>query len=140
MRIDLYLLPPASEQDEAALQLACRLAGKAWPQHRSICICCHPRQQARLDALLWQLPAGRFIAHGISGSDAAALAPVLIDSQPAPGSLLIQLLDHIADTGALQRYQRILDIVGADEQQRQAGRKRYRQYQQLTSDLHTHRL
>lgn len=140
MRIDMYLLPATTAVDDAALRLACQLTGKAWPGHRHISICCQPQQQEQLDAMLWQIPADRFIAHGISGSAAAAQAPVQISSQPQAASLLIQLQDSVPATANLEQYQRILDIIGASEQQRQAGRERYRNYQQLSGNINIHRL
>lgn len=140
MRVDMYLLPEATTADDAELRLACQLTGKAWPAHRQISICCAAAQQARLDDLLWQQPVDRFIAHGISDTAAAVQAPVQISDRPLAGSLLIQLCEQLPSELSAQQYQRILDVIGAGEQQRQAGRLRYRQYQQLGADLHTHHL
>jgi len=139
MRIDMYLLPASTVKDDAALRLACQLTGKAYPTHRHISICCPQQHHTQLDALLWQL-GGRFIAHGMTGSEAAEQAPVQISTRPQPGSLLIQLQDSLPTDASLDQYQRILDIIGADEPQRQAGRNRYRQYQQLCADIQIHNL
>lgn len=136
----MYLLPDQPATNDAALRLACQLVGKAWPQHRRISICCPPPQQAQLDELLWQLPAGRFIAHGISGSDSAEQAPVQISTEPSTASMLIQLHAEVPAAARLEQYQRILDVIGPGEPLRQQGRRRYRHYQQYTSDLHIHKL
>lgn len=86
-----------------------------------------------LDASLWQFSATDFIAHCRSDADAEVLArsPVVLLDLAAPDvSTHRQVLVNLG--GALptgfERFERLIDVVGCDDAERQAGRQRWRHY------------
>jgi DNA polymerase-3 subunit chi len=130
MRIDFYEM---SGRFRDPLEVAVVLVGKAWPATGEIAIVGRPEQLQDLDALLWERPPGRFLAHAID--DPAA--PIrLLAQAPARASLLINL-----DPGAELpdgEYQRVLEIVPPDEQARQGLRQRWIDWKSRGAELHHH--
>ena len=112
------------------LQVACRLAGKALAQKRSLLVYAPEGDTAsRLDKLLWTWPATGFVPHCALHDPLAADTPVLIaaDAQTPPRcdvllNLSAQCPPHF------ERFERLLEVVGADEAERAAGRERYKFY------------
>ena len=122
--IDFYF----NAQDR--LQVACRLAGKAAAQKKRMLIYApEPEVASRIDKLLWTWPAIGFVPHCAPHDPLAPDTPVLIaaDAETPPGCEL--LLNLGADCPPhFERFQRLLEVVGADEAERQSGRGRYRFY------------
>lgn len=112
------------------LQVACRLAGKAAAQKKRMLLYAPEAEMAsRIDKLLWTWPAIAFVPHCTPHDPLAAETPILIaaDAQTPPGCEL--LLNLGADCPPhFERFDRLLEIVGTDEAERQAGRSRYRFY------------
>ena len=138
-QIDFYIL--ADEAGSARALLACRLTEKAWKQGHQVFInTASSRQLADLDDLLWTFRAGSFIPHGVyteSGSD----QPVVLGHATEPAGhndVLVNLADEVPTY--FSRFDRVAELVGADEQQRTAARKRYRFYQDRGYTLNTHKL
>ena len=112
------------------LQVACRLAGKALAQKRSLLVYAPEGDTAsRLDKLLWTWPATGFVPHCALHDPLAADTPVLIaaDAQTPPRcdvllNLSAQCPPHF------ERFERLLELVGDDEAERAAGRERYKFY------------
>jgi DNA polymerase III subunit chi len=115
---------------EDRLQVACRLAGKAAGQKKRLLIYAPEAETAsRIDKLLWTWPAIGFVPHCPVHDPLAADTPVLIAAGPdnPPGCEL--LLNLSADCPPhFERFERLLEVVGADDAERQAGRARYRFY------------
>jgi DNA polymerase-3 subunit chi len=115
---------------EDRLQVACRLAGKAAGQGRRMLIYApEPELASRIDRLLWTWPAIGFVPHCAVHDPLAGDTPVLIaaDAETPPGS------EVLLNLGAgcpphFERFERLLEVVGADEAERQVGRSRYRFY------------
>jgi DNA polymerase-3 subunit chi len=112
------------------LQVACRLAGKAAAQKKRMLVYAPEAEMAsRIDKLLWSWPAIAFVPHCAPHDPLAAETPILVaaDAQTPPGCEL--LLNLGADCPPhFERFERLLEIVGTDEAERQAGRSRYRFY------------
>lgn len=85
----------------------------------------------RLEADLWQLPALSFVPHVRCGHPLAPQTPVLIgadaDDIRSP-DVLINLDD--AWPPCFSRFERLIEVVGLDDADRQAARQRYRFYQE----------
>jgi DNA polymerase-3 subunit chi len=115
---------------EDRLQVACRLAGKAAGQGRRMLIYApEPELASRIDRLLWTWPAIGFVPHCAVHDPLAGDTPVLIaaDAETPPGC------EVLLNLGAgcpphFERFERLLEVVGADEAERQVGRRRYRFY------------
>ena len=117
---------------EDKFQVACRLAGKAAQQKKRLLIFA-PQDDAaaRIDRLLWTWPAIGFVPHCLAGYPLAADTPVLIARDPEDAPPCEILLNLAPDPPPFfERYARLLEIVGRDEEERSAGRVRYRRYRE----------
>ena len=116
------------------LQVACRLAGKALAERQRMLIYApEPELAARLDRLMWTWPATGFVPHCAAEDALAAETPVLIASgdkageeTPADVPLLLNLSAECPPHFA--SFERLFEVVGADEAEREAARVRYRLY------------
>ena len=140
-RIDFYILDRSS--NEARLTLACRLAAKAVEQDLEVLINAETETDAaRLDELLWTFSQGSFIPHR-NLKDAAARdegEPVLIGSGRVPQTgrweLLINLSPEVPEF--FSRFERVAELVGAEPENKAAGRERFRYYRDRGYELQTH--
>lgn len=137
-RIDFYILP--TDDPDARLTVACRLAEKAWRQGLRVYLHCQDSaQRERLDERLWRFKGEAFIPHGDAESDDDA--PVALGLGDAPGShreLLINLA--LAVPAFHERFARIAELVVEDPAIRQAGRENFRFYRERGYPLQDHRL
>jgi len=127
---------------EDRLQIACRLAGKAVAQKKRLLIYApQPEMASRIDKMLWTWPATGFVPHCALHDPLAAETPVLIaadDETPPWCEVLLNLGDECPPHFA--RFERLLEIVAADEENRKAGRARYKHYQERGYPIATHKL
>jgi DNA polymerase III subunit chi len=116
---------------EDRFQVACRLAGKALAQKKRLLIYApDPEAATRIDRMLWTWPAIGFVPHCAPHDPLAGETPVLIASDPGEAGDCGLLLNLGADCPPhFERFERLLEVVPADETGRQAGRERYRFYQ-----------
>ena len=143
-RIDFYIL--ASKKPDAAEHTACRLAEKAYGLKHSIYIHTSGQQQtAQLDKLLWTFRDGSFVPHQLHRVDAINNSPVIIghetslDTELATHHQLLINLEKMAPP-FFSRFERVLEIVGADELQRDSARERFKFYRERGYELQTHEL
>jgi DNA polymerase-3 subunit chi len=124
------------------LQVACRLAGKALVQKKRLLIYAPEAELAsRIDRLLWTWPAIGFVPHCALHDPLAPETPVLIASDadmPAACELLLNLGAECPPH--FERFERLLEIVPADDAERQAGRSRYRFYLERGYKINNHDL
>ena len=115
---------------EDKLQVACRLAGKALAQKKRLLIYApEPETARRLDRMLWTWPPTGFVPHCQVHDPEAAQTPVLIatDSEAPPACEV--LLNLSPETPPhFERFERLLEIVARDDEERKAARARYRWY------------
>lgn len=123
-------------------QVACRLAGKALAQRKRLLIYApQPDTAQRIDRILWTWPATGFVPHCFAQDPLATETPVLIaadDAAPDAGELLLNL-----DTSCpphFERFERLLEVVGQDDDARRAGRERYRYYRDRGYPIRNHNL
>jgi DNA polymerase-3 subunit chi len=112
------------------LQVACRLVAKALALKKPLLIFAPQAELAqRVDRMLWTWPAIAFVPHCMAHDALAAETPVLITTEaPAPGPADVLLNLGIDCPPQFERFERLLEIVSQDEQERSAGRSRYRHY------------
>ncbi|HEU0306831.1 MAG TPA: DNA polymerase III subunit chi [Lysobacter sp.] len=115
---------------EDRLQVACRLAGKALAQGKRTMIYAPDADIAqRVDRLLWTWQATGFVPHCPQHDALAAQTPVLIGAEPAAATGCDVLLNLGAATPpAFESFDRLLEVVDANEDGRRAARERYRFY------------
>ncbi len=135
-RIDFYF------EAEDKLQVACRLSAKAAQQKLRVLIYTAGETDAqRIDKLLWTWQATAFLPHCRSGSALAAQTPVLITHDPEDtphDEVLLNL--HPEWPPAFSRFQRLVEIVGREVEDREAARARFRFYRDRGYEIVNHDL
>jgi DNA polymerase-3 subunit chi len=124
------------------LQVACRLAGKAVKQNQRLLIYApDPETASRIDKLLWTWPATGFVPHCAVHAPLAAQTPVLVASNEETLPDCEVLLNLGTECPPhFERFARLLEIVSADEQDRESGRGRYRFYRERGYRIANHDL
>ena len=114
------------------LQVACRLAGKAMAQRKRLLIYAPQADTAqRIDRMLWTWQATGFVPHCAAHDPLASETPVLIASAAEAQATCEVLLNLAPDTPpAFERYERLLELVAQDDEDRRAARERYKFYRQ----------
>lgn len=119
------------------LHYACRLIRRALATGKPVGVCVAPADAVRLDALLWSFDAAEFIPHRRwDGTTPPAPGEVLLveDAARLPHrGLLLNLNDPMP--GDAMEFERVLEVIGPDPARVQAGRARYRLYQQSGARL-----
>ena len=111
----------------------CRLVRKARAANCQIIILVNDEDQLRLlDQELWQFSATDFLPHVSLGDALAAVTPILLTTQLSNSiphrDLLINLRPEVPDH--FEQFNRVIEIVSSDTEDSQAGRQRFKQYQQ----------
>ena len=123
-------------------QMACILSGKALKQGVRVLIYTPDAEAStRVDQLLWVAPATGFIPHCHGGDALAAMTPVLIDHEPitfAHEEVLLNLSN--VRPAFFSRFQRLIEIVSLDEDDRNSARDRYRFYRDRGYEIRTHEI
>ena len=124
------------------IQVACRLAAKALARRQPLLIYAPDAETAaRIDKTLWTWPATGFVPHCAVGDALAAETPVLIardEEAPAHVSVLLNLSDDAPPHFA--RFERLLEVIGTDAAEREAGRTRFKAYRSQGYAIATHDL
>ena len=128
-RADFYLIQKPRFREEP-LRLVCELARKAYDANLWTLVLARDAAQAEaLDELLWAFDEDAYVPHQIAGTDDEdELTPVLIatpDNDVPLRALVINLRDAPVDG----RFDRVLEVVPADESARGPLRERWKQYQ-----------
>ena len=135
-RIDFYF------EAEDKLQVACRLSAKATKQKLRVLIYAPDETEAqKIDRLLWTWQPAGFLPHCMTRSPLAAQTPVLITHDPEDtphDEVLLNL--HSAWPPAFSRFQRLVEIVGRDDNDREAARGRFRFYRDRGYSISNHDL
>ncbi|MGL5303957.1 MAG: DNA polymerase III subunit chi [Aeromonas sp.] len=132
--VTFYLMSDADNPQASAVErLACQLSAESWGAGHIYLLCNDEAQALRLDELLWQLPAERFVPHQLQGE--SGMAPVEIGYQP-PKRRYARLI-NLANTTPLfaGHFAQVVDFVPTDEIQKQQARERYKHYRQAGHTL-----
>jgi DNA polymerase-3 subunit chi len=124
-RIDFY------RYAEDKQQFACRLASKASRTKRVLVYSPDRAALERFDKLLWTVPQTGFVPHCFADSPLASETPVLLATSGeglAHHDVLLNLGDEWPPFFAT--FDRLLEIVGADDDDKARARARYKFYQQ----------
>ena len=142
--IDFYLsgsLSDGGTRDDNN-RIACRLADKAFRSGHRIYIYTGDGGTTRhLDQLLWTFSAGSFVPHTLKMDTGDNDTPVCIGHEQAPSGfedVLISLAQEVPTF--FSRFERVADVVGASDNEKQLARERYRYYRDRGYELETHHL
>lgn len=138
--VSFYILPSESLEDRYLF--ACKLIEKAYRSGSFCYVLTDDDEQSRIiDELLWTFRAGSFIPHQIYNGELPDTEKViLIGSLAAPErwqKVLFNLSSRYPDLGP--QTERILEILDNSETTKEAGRNRYRRYQQSGMTVTTHK-
>ena len=142
-RIDFYILEQPA--NDARLLFACRLAEKAVEHRYEVLINAESEPESRkLDQLLWTFSQGSFLPHRLLSDSTRAQEGehIWIGCGEEPGvgrpDLLINLARNVPEF--FSRFERVAELVSAGEQNKAAGRDRFRYYRDRGYELQTHQV
>jgi DNA polymerase III subunit chi len=135
-QVDFYTNAPDKQR------LACRITLKAYGLgHKITLFCPDAGTAAELDRLLWTVPPTAFVPHCAPEDPLAAVTPVIIDYR---GETLVQdqvLVNLTSEQPAFfARFERLIEIVTAQDEDRRRARERYRYYRDRGYALRQHDL
>ncbi|MGR9087474.1 MAG: DNA polymerase III subunit chi [Gammaproteobacteria bacterium] len=139
--ISFYVLASSSLQER--LLFACKLIEKAYRSGRFCYVMTGSEEEARIiDDLLWTFRAGSFVPHQrYDGSMPAFEKVILIGPLDPPDNWRATIINLSSRCPpGFDQAERILEILDNNDEAREAGRNRYRQYQQSGIGIITHKL
>jgi DNA polymerase-3 subunit chi len=133
------------------LGYTCRLLRKAWRQGRRVIVSGEPGELAQLDPLLWTFDPAEFVPHvraraGVEVAAELGRTPIwLVDNgaNPPPGAAeAAQVLINLGpqSCAGVERFERVIEVISTDPEDRRAGRKRWRDYERAGIAVSHHAL
>ncbi len=126
------------------LAYACRLLRKAAAAGSRVVVTAPADALARLDTLLWTFSQTDFIAHvrQPAGPGQLAVSPIVLTDSPAQELPHRQVLLNLGTQlpAGFERYQRLIEVVSLDDEDRQLARGRWKRYTELGYDIVRHDL
>ena len=127
-RADFYLIAKPRFREQP-LRLACELVRKAYEADMPLLVLARDSAQAEeLDDLLWDMGEDAYIPHQIAGRDEDdEIVPVLI-VEPLTDMPMRPLVINLRDAPVSGGFERVLEVVPADESARGPLRERWKHY------------
>ena len=133
-RADFYLIAKERFREEPLL-LVCELARKAYDANLWTLILARDAEQAEaLDEMLWDMGDDAYIPHQMAGDEEDELTPVLI-APPEIDAPMRALVINLRDGAVDGSFERVLEVVPADDSAREPLRERWKQYKARGLDL-----
>ncbi|HEY6545502.1 MAG TPA: DNA polymerase III subunit chi [Dokdonella sp.] len=137
-RADFYLIDKPRFREDPLL-LVCELVKKAYTAEQPTLVLARSRDQAeQLDEKLWEFDEESFIPHQVVGdADDDAITAVLIvppDLQTPDRPLVINLRDECAPG----LFERVLEVIPADDAERAGSRERWKTYKAAGFEVAKH--
>ena len=127
---------------ENKLHTACALSAKACARGlRVLAFCADADAGMKFSRLLWTAQAVSFIPHCTPGDPLAAVTPVIVDhdsANPPHDEVLINLRPEWPPF--FSRFQRLIEIVSLDEEDRSQARARFKFYRDRGYEIKSHDL
>lgn len=135
-KVDFYLAQDDSER--AGGVLACRVAEKAWKLGHTVYVhTADPAHAQKIDELLWTFRDVGFVPHALVGSDESVKVQVGHQGPPdGYDELLVNLTEEVP--AFFSKFDRVAEIVGGAEPQKQQARTRFKFYRDRGYELETH--
>ena len=128
MRADFYLIAKPRFRAEP-LKLVCELARKAHDANLWTLVLARDAAQAEaLDDLLWDMGEDVFIPHQIAGVDVDEDEAAVLIAPPEVDAPLRPLVINLRDAAVEGSFERVLEVVPADDSARGPLRERWKQY------------
>lgn len=125
------------------LSYACRLLRKAVGSGAKVVVTGDADTLAELDAALWSFSATDFVPHCDleAGPEVRACSPVILAAALAstPHQEVLLNLGQCVPEG-FENYQRVIELVGTGDEERQRARVRWKQYTDLGYEIVRHDL
>jgi len=127
---------------EDKLQMACTLTSKARARGmRVLLLTPDAATTEQLSKLIWSAPSTGFVPHCRSRDRLAPVTPVIVDHVAEPLVHDQVLINLCAVTPSMfSRFQRLVEIVGTDADDREDARARFRFYRDRGYEIRTHQL
>jgi len=113
------------------LAYACRLLRKAVGRGSRVVVTAQAGALKQLDTLLWTFSQLDFVPHAIQPGDArlVAASPVVLSESAAdtPHQQILLNLGEQVPAG-FERFERVIEVVSLDEEDRQMARSRWKHY------------
>ncbi len=136
-RADFYLIAKDRFREEP-LRLVCELARKAFDANLWTLVLARDDEQAEaLDEMLWDMGDDAYIPHQIAGDEEDELTPVLI-ATPEIDAAMRPLVINLRDGAVDGSFERVLEVVPADESARASLRERWKQYKARGLEVKKH--
>ncbi len=136
-RADFYLIAKDRFKTEP-MRLVCELARKAYEANLWTLVLARDAQQAEeLDELLWDMGDDAYLPHQVAGDEEDELTPILI-ATPDIDAALRPLVINLRDAAVEGSFDRVLEVVPADESAREPLRARWTQYKARGMDVTKH--
>lgn len=137
-RADFYLIGKPRFREQPLL-LVCELARKASDAGLPMLVLCESMAQAeQLDDLLWSFDPDAYVAHQIVGADEdEEEVPVLL-AAPEHDAGLRPLVLNLREAAVPDGFERVLEVVPADDAARGPLRERWKQYAARGIDVKKH--
>ena len=133
-QIDFYV------QVDDRQETARKLCGKALGASAKLVVWCADQSAGqRLSRLLWSIPATGFVPHCFATDPLAPRTPIVLaweDDGFLHDQILINLRDEVP--AFFSRFERLIEIVGTDEAEKQLARERFRYYRDRGYEIRTH--
>jgi len=137
-RADFYLIDKPRFREEPLL-LVCELARKATDAGQHTLVLVRDVAQAEaLDDLLWSFDPDAYVPHQIAGTDEDEDEAAVLIAPPGVDAPLRPLLVNLRDAAPTGSFERVLEVVPADESARGPLRERWKHYQSLGFDVKKH--
>ena len=138
MRADFYLISKPRFREEP-LRLVCELARKAHDANLWTLVLARDAAQAEaLDDLLWDMGDDVFIPHQVAGMDVDEDEAAVLIAPPEADAPLRPLVINLRDAAVEGGFERVLEVVPADESARGPLRQRWKQYQARGFEVNKH--
>ena len=135
-RVDFY------SNAEPKLQVACQLVAKAIQRMLRVVVYAPEENTARsFDKLLWTYQAIGFVPHCMMHHVLAAETPVVIareDVNMPHHQVMLNL--HVDSPPSFSRFERLIELVGVADDDRELARSRYRFYRDRGYEIRHHDL
>ena len=138
MRADFYLIARPRFRDQPLL-LVCELARKASDAGLATLVLARDSAQAeQLDDLLWSFDPDAFVPHQIAGAEIDEEEATVLIATPDTDAALRPLVINLRDAAVEGSFDRVLEVVPADESARAPSRERWKQYLARGIDVSKH--
>lgn len=115
------------------LTYTCRLIRKAYTADcKTVVFHTDPGVLRRLDEALWTFTEADFLPHVMKNHPLASVTPIVLTDDASIDCPHYELLINLTSVPPVNfsAFQRMIEIISDDENDKKIGRERYRQYQQ----------